>query len=395
MKILIVSQFYYPERFSVDQVASQLVSLGHEVQVITGVPNYGFGRKLKEYKHVHDEVIDGVKVHRVNLFARKKTHLSVYLNYLSFWKNAKRYVGKIKEKFDVVLSFSLSPVISIAPAIKYAKKWNVPHVLMCEDLWPESTVVTGAVRKNSLTYKILYKWSVSLYKNCDKILISSPSFEEYFKNELKINDKKFVYINQPILKSQKKLEPVVFSSKYNIVYAGNIGKLQLTDKLLDAMKLLKDVDVTLHLSGMGSELDHILKRIREEDLIDKVKYNGALPIEKCERYFFNADALIVALKSGGVVGKTIPNKAIQYMSYGKPILGIISGDGKDLLAKAKGTIFSSEDPKEIAKAIKEICYLEEKEKVRLGTNNKNYFETNLTTEKLTYLLSEELIDSIK
>lgn len=395
MKILLVSQYYYPERFSVDQIAKNLVILGNDVTVITGKPNYGFGKKLKEYKHIKNEIIDGVKIHRVNLIARRKTHISVCFNYLSFWWNAKKYVRKIKEKYDIVLSFSLSPVISIAPAIKYAKKWNVPHVLMCEDLWPESTVVTHAVRKNSFIYKILFKWSVSLYKNCNKILISSPSFESYFKDVLQIADKKFVYINQPIIKSKKSLEPICFSNKYNIVYAGNIGKLQLTNNLVEAMKLLRGEDIKLHLSGMGSELANILKIIKDEHLGDLVQYNGALPIEECERYFINADALVVALKEGGVVGKTIPNKAIQYMSYAKPILGIISGDGKTLLSKANGTIFSSEDPNDIALKIKEICHLTKEKKDEFGKNNKNYFTNNLTVEKITHLINEELIDSMK
>ena len=391
MRILLVSQYYFPERNSVADIAEGLASLGHEVSVITGKPNYGFHKILDEYKDTNFEELNGVKVHRVNLKPRKLTRKSVIQNYLSFHKNAKRFVSHFKEEFDVVMSISLSPVISIAPAIKYAKKHKVPHVLFCQDLWPESTVVTKAVKKNSLMYRVLYKWSKSLYKKCDEIIISSPSFKEYFVNVLKINNKKFPHINQPILLSKaEKVEPVIYKNKHNVVYAGNIGKIQLIDKLVESMTYLKDEDIKLHLMGMGSELNNIQKQIEENNLQDKVVYEGALPIEKAESYYTNADALIVSLKNEGYVGKTIPNKAIQYLKYSRPIVGVIQVDAKDLLLEAKGSVFSSEDPKDIADAIKKVCELSAIEKDKLGKNNLDYFNKNLSVEKIVKDIENEL-----
>ena len=391
MKILIVSQFYYPERFSVNEIAEGLLSLGHEVEVITGQPNYGFGKKLPEYKGIKEEVINGVKVHRCHLIARKNNHFSVSINYLSFYFSSRRFVRHFKKDFDIVLSFSLSPVISISAANIYAKKHNIPHVLFCMDLWPESTVVTGAVRMNSLIYKILYKWSVSLYSKVDKIIVSSPSFIDYFKNVLHI-EKPFVHINQPILRSRETLPGVVYEKKHNIVYAGNIGKIQLIHELVSAMKLVDRDDVMLHLTAMGSESENIVNRIKEERLEDRVIYHGPLRIEDVETYFRNADALLVSLKSEGTVGKTIPNKAIQYLSYGKPILGVIQGDGKDLLTKAGGCLFSDETPENIALKINEIISLDEKEKTQMGLRNKEYFDNNLSFEKIVHLVEASLTD---
>ena len=308
----------------------------------------------------------------------KTTYLSIYL---------------AKEEFDVVLSISLSPVISISPALVYAKKHKVPCVLYCQDLWPESTLVTHAVKKKSLTYKILYKWSKSIYSKCDRIVISSPSFKEYFEKELNIKDKVFNVVNQPILNSTKKSEPVIYKNKHNLVYAGNIGKVQLTDRLVEAMKYVKTEDVLLHLMGMGSELEQIKDKITKENLSNKVIYEGAYPIEKAEAFYVNADALVVSLKNEGYVGKTIPNKAIQYMKYGRPLLVVAEGDTKEMLSKAKGSIFSSEQPVDIAKSIDEICALKEKD--QFGLNNKKYFEENFTTEKLTHQLFNELISAKK
>ena len=389
MKILLVSQYYYPERFSVSDIAEALVKDGNEVTVLTGRPNYGFQQILPGYWNVKYEEINGVKVHRVAVKPRKYSRFSIIQNYLSFHRNAKRFARHFREEFDIVLSISLSPVISISPALVYAKKHHVPCVLYCQDLWPESTLVTHAVKRKSLMYKILYRWSKSIYSKCDRIVISSPSFRDYFEKELNIKDKIFSVVNQPILNSTKTSEPIVFKNKHNLVYAGNIGKLQLTDLLVEAMKFVKTDDVVLHLMGMGSELWQNKEKINKENLSDKVIYEGAYPIEKAEAYYVNADALVVALKNEGYVGKTIPNKAIQYMKYGRPILAIAQGDTKDMLENAKGSIFASEDPMEIAAAIDEIC--NSKEKDLLGLNNKKYFEENFTTEKLTHLLFDELM----
>ena len=390
MKILMVTQFYYPERFSTTDIAEELVKLGNEVTVLTGKPNYGYGYILEEYKNIKEENINGVRVLRTNLYPRKHSRLSIIKNYLSFHRNAKRKVRSLDDDFDIVLSISLSPVISIAPAIKYAKKHHVPHVLYCQDLWPESTVVTHAVRKNSLVYRILYRWSKSLYEKCDEIVISSPSFKDYFHNVLKIDDKKFPVVYQPILNSKENLEPIVYEKKHNFVYAGNIGTLQLTSELVEAMKLLKRDDAKLYLMGMGTNLEKIKKQIQDEHLEDKVEYVGALPIEKAERYYKNADALIVSLKNEGTVGKTVPNKAIQYMKYGRPLIGVIEGDAKELLSKANGTVFANENPMQIADIFEKLCGFSLEEKTHMGTNNMRYFNEYLTAEKLTNQLFDVL-----
>ena len=393
MRILLVSQYYYPERFSVTDIAESFVKQGHDVTVLTGRPNYGYQKILEEYKHVKYEEINGVKVHRVSVKPRKFSRISIIKNYLSFNINGKRFAKRFKQDFDVVLSISLSPVISISPALVFARKHRIPCVLYCQDLWPESTLVTNAVKKDSLTYKILFKWSKSIYSKCDRIVISSPSFREYFEKELNIKDKVFNVVNQPILNSTKHSEPIRYENKHNLVYAGNIGKLQLTDLLVEAMKYVKTPDVKLHLMGMGSELNQIKEKILKENLKDKVIYEGAYPIEKAEAYYVNADALVVSLKNEGYVGKTIPNKAIQYMKYGRPLLVVAKGDTFDTLSKAKGAIFADENAQDVARAIDEICNLKEKD--LLGLNNKKYFEEHFTTEKLTQRLVEELISAKK
>lgn len=395
MKILLVSQYYYPERFSVTDFAETLVKQGHDVTVLTGKPNYGYQKILKEYKNIKHEEINGVKIHRVNLVPRKNTKISIIRNYMSFHRNSKRYVRHLEDDFDIVLAFSLSPVISVSAGLKYSKKHKVPCVLYCQDLWPEAPVAAGMIKRHSLSYKIIRKWSKSIYSRCNRIVISSPSFKDYFVKELHIEDKVFNVINQPVINSNKVLEPFKYQNTHNIVYAGNIGSVQMIDTLVDSMNFVTTKDTKLHLFGNGSSLKAIQKKIVDDNFVDKVEYHGTLPIEEVESFFKNADALVVSLKHDGYVGKTIPNKAIQYLKYGRPILGIVEGDSKALLENAKGAVFAGENAKNIAENIDILVNMSDKEKDQLGLNNKKYFEENFKIEKLTQLLVNELIEAKK
>lgn len=394
MKILVVCQFYYPERFTVSDICAELVSLGHDVSVVTGKPNYCYNEIIPAYRKVKYEIIDGVKVHRVNLYPRKQSRLSIIRNYLSFHRNAKAFMRRFNEQFDVVLSVSLSPVISIAPAVLYAKKHKVKHVLHCLDLWPESTVVTGAVKKDSPMYKMLFRWSRNLYLACDKIMVSSPSFADYFKEVLHIIDKPFPYVPQPSLGVHENLPPATFKKKYNFVYVGNIGTLQLIDEIAEAGKIIGTRgDVEVHLAGMGLQSENLKKYIADNSLKDIVTYYGPLPLEKAVTLYANADALIVPLKEGGTVGKTIPNKLVQYLKYGRPIIGSLSGDGRDVLVKTKGAVLADQNAESIANAMETIIDLPADKKEEMGRQNKLYYEEHFEIRRVAQLIERELLDT--
>ena len=392
MKILVVCQYYYPENFSITSLCEEWVKLGHEVFVVTGKPNYGYGRILEGYENVVDEVIHGVRVHRVPLRPRKESKWSIIRNYLSFWFHSKRYLSRLKENFDVVYSMSLSPVISIAGANRYAKKHHVKHILHCLDLWPESVSVTGAVSKKNPMFGILYLWSKMLYSKTDKILVSSPSFEEYFRKVLKLKNHPIEYLPQPPFLAELQGEPVVFSHRYNVVYAGNLGTLQLVENLAKATLIAaKSEDVVLHIMGMGTRAKALESFVEEQHASEHIALYGTRPRGVAATFYPNSTAIVVTLKQDGVVGKTIPSKLVSSLSYGRPILASIGGDGKKVLEEAGGTVFSNgETPDELAEAILKLCRMSEGEREEAGRKNAAYFSEHFSLPTIAVSILDEL-----
>ena len=392
MKILIVCQFYYPENFVISKIAEKLVEYGHDVTVLTGKPNYGYGYILPAYENISSEVINGVKVERVNLKPRKQTRLSIIENYLSFWKNSKKWIKKCHEQYDIVYSMSLSPVTILSAGNVYKKKHGVPHVVHCVDLWPESVLVTHAVRKHSLTYRVLYSWSKKLYSKADQILIGSPSFEQYFKEVLKINNIDLKFIPQPSIVEESDLPPFPFDSDYfNILYCGNLGIIQEIPYIVEAMKQLKGSKIRFNIIGMGPYSNYLENKIKEYGLEENVIYFGPMPASQASAYFKGADALYVPLKDDGYVGKTIPNKLVMSMAFAKPILAMLEGDGKDILVESDGAIFSSQSVDGLLGAIKAISSMNKKDLDRFGRNNLLYYQSHFTLDKISRDIEEELL----
>ena len=394
MKILVVCQLYYPENFVISKICEELVKQGNDVTVLTGKPNYGYGYILPEYKDVKYEEINGVKVHRVKLIPRSKGRLSIIRNYLSFWRNSKKWIRNCKENYDIVYSMSLSPVTILSAGNLYKKKHHVKHVVHCVDLWPESVLVTHAVRKNSLMYKILYRWSRNLYREVDHVLIGSPSYEEYFRNVLKL-DNKCTFVPQPSLVETNDASPYKYEKKYNILYCGNLGLVQLINLIPEAMKLVLNKDAQFHVIGMGPKTDELLSLIKQYGLEDKIIYHGPMPAHKAASYFASADALYVSLKQEGYVGRTIPNKLVMSMAFEKPIIAVLDGDGKEVLETAGGGIICNEDPESIAKAIDQIGDLSIEERKKLGSVNRAYYLKHLSIKSCGEKVNQILLDELK
>ncbi|HPV69976.1 MAG TPA: glycosyltransferase, partial [Bacilli bacterium] len=152
-------------------------------------------------------------------------------------------------------------------------------------------------------------------------------------------------------------------------------------------------DVEVHLAGMGLQSENLKKYIADNNLKDIVTYYGPLPLEKAVTLYADADALIVPLKEGGTVGKTIPNKLVQYLKYGRPIIGSLSGDGRDVLVKTKGAVLADQNAESIAKAMETIIDLPADKKEEMGRQNKLYYEEHFEIRRVAQLIERELLDT--
>ena len=388
MKILVVCQYYYPENFIITQFAEQFVKDGYEVHVLTGKPNYGYGYILPAYKNINEEIINGVNIHRLNIYPRKKSRLSIIRNYLSFWKLSKKWVRKCNIEFDCVYTLGLSPVTMCSAGNIYANKHHVQHIIHVCDLWPESTVVTNAVKVKSIMYKVLLQWSRSIYKNASKILITSPSFVEYFKNVLKLPTENIYYVPQASMIEDKDVIPYEYGEGTHILYCGNLGIIQLIPLITESMDKLRDQDIYFHIIGMGPMTDFLVNDIKERRLGNKVIYHGPIIAKHAASYFKNADALYISLSGDGAVGKTIPSKLLMSMAFSKPVVGVLKGDGRDIISDSSGGFLADENPESVKNAIMAIHNLSKKEKERLGAFNRRYYEDHFSLREVTSLIEK-------
>lgn len=356
MRILVVSQYYYPEPFRIHEICESLVKEGHTVTVVTTNPNYPNGEIYDGYKDEHfEEIINGVKVIRCQSRPRHQGNLNLALNYISFCINASIEVMRIKENYDIVFSYQLSPITSALPAILYKRKARVPFLLYCLDVWPESLI--GSPLEKGILYKLIKKLSIYIYNSADKILVTSPCFIDYINNLCKRFDVEVLYQHANEINMVEVPEELRGYKTYkNFMFIGNVGKSQNIECLLKAISLIKDRSkFKLHIVGSGSFLSKSIEIATDLGINDTVVFHGRKPREEMPNYYSIADVCIVSLKDEGFVGYTVPGKLQEYMAAGKAILGCINGDAVKIINEAKcGVVVNAGDYISLSKCIENL-----------------------------------------
>ena len=391
MKILIVSQYYYPEQFQINEIAPELVMRGHDVTVLTGLPNYPKGEIYLGYENgqKRKEAIDGVKVIRVEEYPRKTGGKNLIKNYMSFYKNGADAAKKLKNDYDVVLCYQLSPVTMLKPAVVYAKKNKKPLLTYCLDIWPESA-------KDHLNIPVIYSaitaLSKSLYRACDHISVTSRPFIDYFEDIIGFDRNKMSYIPQHADMSMLDID---FTAPDNgvtdFMYAGNMGKGQTLDVIIRAAAELKDRnDFFVHMVGDGSRKAELEGLSKELGVEDKIVFYGNQSRDAMPEFYKKADALLITLRGNNAVGNTMPGKLQMYMTTGKPILGAINGAANEVIKEAGcGKCVAAGDYKGLASIMED--YINNKEEyVDCGPNARKYFLANFTLKKYCDDLEEQL-----
>lgn len=390
MKILVVSQYFWPENFKINDICLGLKERGHEVTVLTGTPNYPEGVFFEGFNFWknNDGQWNGIKVYRSKLIPRGNSSLFLMLNYLSFPFFSSIKSLFIKEKFDKVLVYEPSPVTVGLTAVFYSFFKKTPYYFWVQDLWPESLSAAGGIN-NKLVLSIFDKITRLIYNRSEKVLVQSEGFKEYIINQGIVSNKIIFYPNstenfyRPVSKDENYLKKL--PEGFKIMFAGNLGEAQSLNTLIDAAKIINDkgIDVKWIFLGNGRMRENLEADITNKGLQKQVFLLGSFPSEDMPYFFSCADALIVSLKKDKIFSLTIPSKVQSYMACKKPILASLDGEGAKIIEIADcGYASPAEDVESLVMNVIKLHGISSHERERFGEKAGEYFSHEFEREIL-------------
>lgn len=393
LNVLVVSQYFWPETFRINDLVEGLVERGHGVTVLTGKPNYPdgsffpgygfFGKTHQEYR--------GAKVLRVPLVPRgdgRGRRLAV--NYLSFVFFAGLLGPALcREKVDVVFAFEPSPITVALPAILMKRVKRAPLMFWVQDLWPESIAAAS-----TLSSKEVLKWVGRMvryiYRRCDRVLVQSRGFIERVEERGARPEDVLYYPNwaealyRPMELEEDAPERSELPGGFRVMFAGNIGAAQSFETILAAAQKLADrTDIHWIIVGEGRQRRWVEEEVRRRGLSDRVCLIGKRPMESMPRYFALADALLVSLKRELIFSLTIPGKVQSYLACGRPMIAALDGEGARVVEEARcGVTAPAEDADALASAVIDLYEAEPAEREGMGRRARAYFEEHFERERL-------------
>ena len=399
MKILIISQYYFPEQFQINEIAPELVRRGNEVTVVCGLPNYPKGEIFEGYgkedgrRKMEDEYFQrtGVKVIHCNNVPRGHNPIQLIRNYYSFAKESKKVVRTLPDDFDVVLGYQLSPISSMLAALEYKRLHGTPVVFYTLDIWPVSAESMLHGKKNPI-YWWLERLSKKIYQGADRILVTSRPFIDYLYRTLAIPTDRMAYLPQHAGTEMLEMDLEAENNGVaDFMFAGNLGKGQRVDVIINAAKVLgARKDYKIHLVGDGRMRQELEQMVKENGLKENVVFYGNQKREDMPSFYKKADALLITLRGNNEVGNTMPGKLQMYMTTGKPIFGAINGAAAEVIMLAQcGSCVKAGDYEGLAQLM-EYYIKHPKEHNVCGGNARRYFKAHFTLDKYMEGLVEEL-----
>lgn len=391
MRVLIVSQYFWPENFRINELVQSLVARGVAVDVLTGKPNYPEGKIYPGYQATGctREFWHGANIFRVPMFPRGfRSGVRLFLNYLSFiFSGAIVGTWQLRNtETEVIFVYAPSPLLQALPALFIGWIKRIPVAVYVQDLWPESLAATGYVR-NPLVIRMVELLVKLIYRRSDLILVSSRPFKDSidrFSPSAKI-----VYypnsVDVSFCDPDVGLKPDVpaLDEGFCVVFAGNVGAAQAVHIIAEAAERLRGHgDIRLVVLGAGSELEWMRARIAELRL-DNLFLAGRFPIEAMPNLLSRADALLVTLADQKIFAATVPNKIQAYMAVGRPIIASMNGEGARLVQEADaGISVPAEDGMALADAILTLHSMPAVDRARLGENGRRYYRQHFDHEQL-------------
>ena len=391
MHILVVTQYFWPEHFRINDLVLGLKERGHMVTVLTGKPNYPKGKFYIGYSFFNKSVDywNDIKIYRSPLISRGNGGgVRLILNYLSFASFSIYTLLTVKEKPDVIFVYEPSPVTVGVPAVMAKWKFKVPVYFWVQDLWPDS-VASASNFRNPLILGLIERLTRWIYKNSEKVLIQSRGFENRVLAQ-GVNPTKIIYFPnwtenyyKPVEKSE--LYSQYFQGEINLIFAGNIGESQGFDTLLEAASIIYKENPTLNwvILGEGRMKEFVQQQVVERGLEKVFNLIGSFAPEQMPGFFSHADALIVSLKKNPLFAITIPSKIQSYMACGKPIITTLDGEGSNIVKEAKAGLTSEAgNAQALAKVILDFVALNPKQKADMGTNSLKYYKEKFDRDML-------------
>ena len=391
MKILVICQHYWPEPYPLPDILEGLVQRGHQVHLITDVPNYPMGMTYPEYRHGKNrqQVRNGVEIERVFTIARRHNAIFRVLNYYSYAASSTFRALLTREAYDVVFTNQTSPVMMSHAAAAYARKHHKKVVMYCMDLWP-ACLAAGGLRPESKVYQLFGKISGRIYRKMDRILITSQMFRDYLVEQHQVDPQRIGYLPQYAGGAFSEIPPTpAHKETIDLMFAGNIGAAQSLDTVLEAAENLRELkNLRWHIVGDGSELEHLKKTAAEKNL-DQVIFYGRRPVEEMPKFYAMADAMLVTLTADEFISLTLPGKVQTYMAAGKPIIGAANGEIPIAIEHAKcGYCAKAEDAQGLTDMVRRFVDCDSRG--RLGENARNFYQKNFTREMFMDKMEKEL-----
>lgn len=392
-RILVVSQYFYPELFRINDMCQEWVRRGHKVTVITGIPNYPMGKTFEGYglmKKRH-EIWNGIEIYRIPLIPRGSSSLGMMMNYASFMVSGV-IAGTFKNiKADYVFSFEVSPMTQVLTGITFAKKLGVPHYLYVQDLWPENVITVTGI-SNPAVIKPIDKMVDYIYKNTDQVFTTSPSFVEAICNRrVPVSRNKVHYWPQYAEDfyhqcEKKSVAEIPDDDSLKIAFTGNIGVAQGLQILPKTAALLKNENIKFIMVGDGRYLEEFNNEVQNHDVVDKFIMIPQQPAERIPELLAACDLAFLSFQNDQLWAMTIPAKLQSYMACGMPVIAAAQGETERIINEAGcGVCSTIGNAEELSQKIKKMMSAD---LVEMGKRSRAYFEMHFDKQMLMNQIEE-------
>jgi colanic acid biosynthesis glycosyl transferase WcaI len=405
MKILIISQYFWPENFRINDLARGLSEQGDQVTVLTGIPNYPDGRFFDGYGifRLKAEYYHGIKVVRVPVVPRGKGGIArLMLNYLSFTLFACILAPFIcRGKFDIIF-FNLSPMAEGIPAMIFKRLKRAKLIFWVQDLWPETLSAIGAV-KSRILLSLIGELIRIIYHDCDRILVASEGFVPYVESVMGGKSEKISYfpswaenLYRPVVANDDILKNIHLPTGFRVMFAGNIGVSQDFDTILSAAERLRNYsDIHWIILGEGRMRSWVEAQIEKRILNRTVHLLGRHPVDKMPYYFALADVMLVTLKRDPIFASTIPGKVQSYLACGRPVVAALDGEGKRLVEESGiGRVAPTGNADALSRAVMEMYNMPKSQREGMGLRGREYYISNFERNILISILDGLMKESI-